>query len=342
MGYCLLGLFGVNMPMISGEGQKAFLRLQHEIIKASTDQSLFAWRMVPSIDLIPDGYRGAFSWTPANFAGCGRVVQTTDGRQSELTLTNKGLRIEVSLALYKPEDNLWIAFLDCAELENSMYRLGILLSKLGDDVYRRSYPRDILTQQGPQLRSIHTNRATIYITNLGTSPIAISRWGDPREKERDTFVVPACLEDEHGFLTTSTIYYPSPYLEVSENSLGPDLGQKYTSVTLKLTNRWWRDWSCAFKFQHERDFALQFIVLFGITDGTRVWSNLELAGDPKPILNHFTTSYLDPDNNISGLAIDGLSDRAILPLEDGLVVNLAIKKMIISGKVSHVVTITMT
>jgi hypothetical protein len=28
MAYCLLGLFGVNMPLLYGEGQKAFLRLQ--------------------------------------------------------------------------------------------------------------------------------------------------------------------------------------------------------------------------------------------------------------------------------------------------------------------------
>lgn len=41
--YCLLGIFGVNMPLIYGEGEKAFLRLQEEIIKESDDQSLLAW-----------------------------------------------------------------------------------------------------------------------------------------------------------------------------------------------------------------------------------------------------------------------------------------------------------
>ena len=43
MAYCLLGLFDVNMPLLYGEGQKAFLRLQEEIIKRSADQSIFAW-----------------------------------------------------------------------------------------------------------------------------------------------------------------------------------------------------------------------------------------------------------------------------------------------------------
>ena len=30
--YCLMGVFDVNMPLLYGEGQKAFMRLQHEIV----------------------------------------------------------------------------------------------------------------------------------------------------------------------------------------------------------------------------------------------------------------------------------------------------------------------
>ncbi|KAK5949483.1 hypothetical protein OHC33_009475 [Knufia fluminis] len=41
--YCLIGLFDVNMPLIYGEGEKAFIRLQEEIIQRSTDQTIFAW-----------------------------------------------------------------------------------------------------------------------------------------------------------------------------------------------------------------------------------------------------------------------------------------------------------
>ncbi|KAL9624806.1 MAG: hypothetical protein Q9204_007842, partial [Flavoplaca sp. TL-2023a] len=41
--YCLMGLYKVNMPLLYGEGGfKAFQRLQHEIIKVSEDESLFA------------------------------------------------------------------------------------------------------------------------------------------------------------------------------------------------------------------------------------------------------------------------------------------------------------
>ncbi|KAI6160372.1 hypothetical protein EDD17DRAFT_1887576 [Pisolithus thermaeus] len=41
--YSLMGLFGVNMPMLYGEGAKAFQRLQLEIIRVNGDYSIFAW-----------------------------------------------------------------------------------------------------------------------------------------------------------------------------------------------------------------------------------------------------------------------------------------------------------
>ena len=41
--YSLLGLFDVNMPLLYGEGHRAFRRLQLEIIKQSSDESILAW-----------------------------------------------------------------------------------------------------------------------------------------------------------------------------------------------------------------------------------------------------------------------------------------------------------
>ncbi len=41
--YSLLGLFEINMPLLYGEGNKAFVRLQEEILKSCGDYSLFAW-----------------------------------------------------------------------------------------------------------------------------------------------------------------------------------------------------------------------------------------------------------------------------------------------------------
>ncbi|KAK4221633.1 HET-domain-containing protein [Podospora fimiseda] len=41
--YSLMGIFGVNMAMLYGEGDRAFIRLQEEIIQRSDDDSIFAW-----------------------------------------------------------------------------------------------------------------------------------------------------------------------------------------------------------------------------------------------------------------------------------------------------------
>jgi hypothetical protein len=42
--YCLLGIFDVNMPLLYGEGSKAFLCLQEEIMRTSTDLSILLWQ----------------------------------------------------------------------------------------------------------------------------------------------------------------------------------------------------------------------------------------------------------------------------------------------------------
>jgi len=46
--YCLLGIFNVNIPLLYGEEEKAFRRLQEEIIRTTPDRSIFAWRLPKS------------------------------------------------------------------------------------------------------------------------------------------------------------------------------------------------------------------------------------------------------------------------------------------------------
>ncbi|KAK3367356.1 hypothetical protein B0T24DRAFT_491092, partial [Lasiosphaeria ovina] len=43
LAYSLMGIFDVHIPLLYGEGDRAFLRLQQEIIRASSDESLFCW-----------------------------------------------------------------------------------------------------------------------------------------------------------------------------------------------------------------------------------------------------------------------------------------------------------
>ena len=64
--YSLMGLFGVNMPTIYGEGDNAFKRLQEEIVKTSSDQTLFAWGKPLSDSFGHDMETGR--WPPGFFA----------------------------------------------------------------------------------------------------------------------------------------------------------------------------------------------------------------------------------------------------------------------------------
>ncbi|KAH7924802.1 hypothetical protein BV22DRAFT_1034771 [Leucogyrophana mollusca] len=48
MAYCLMGIFGVHLPILYGERERAFTRLQEEIMKHSDDTSLFDWVGRPS------------------------------------------------------------------------------------------------------------------------------------------------------------------------------------------------------------------------------------------------------------------------------------------------------
>lgn len=70
MAYCLMGIFDVNMPLLYGEGRKAFLRLQSEILSQTQDDSLFAWSADKALaKRFP--YRGLFASSPSEFAMCG-------------------------------------------------------------------------------------------------------------------------------------------------------------------------------------------------------------------------------------------------------------------------------
>jgi hypothetical protein len=47
--YSLLGIFDVNMPLLYGEREKSFRRLQEEIVKRSNDMTIFAWEQLTHV-----------------------------------------------------------------------------------------------------------------------------------------------------------------------------------------------------------------------------------------------------------------------------------------------------
>ncbi len=97
MAYCLLGIFDINMPLLYGEGSKAFIRLQEEIIKQFDDESLFAWQ---SSDVSETS--GLLAPSPAVFASSADIAPclTPDATQSmsgPLSVTSRGVRMKVPM-----------------------------------------------------------------------------------------------------------------------------------------------------------------------------------------------------------------------------------------------------
>ena len=72
--YSLMGLFDVNMPMIYGEREKAFLRLQQYIIQKSKNEPIFAW--TTEFPGNTKTYSGFFVSSLLAYASCSEIVQT--------------------------------------------------------------------------------------------------------------------------------------------------------------------------------------------------------------------------------------------------------------------------
>ncbi|KAL9621755.1 MAG: hypothetical protein Q9160_003873 [Pyrenula sp. 1 TL-2023] len=93
--YCLLGIFGINMPLLYGEGAKAFARLQEEIMKEESDQSIFAWGLKANRMRRENQLRGVLARSPAEFAEAGDVVPYIYGPATPFAMTNTGLQISL-------------------------------------------------------------------------------------------------------------------------------------------------------------------------------------------------------------------------------------------------------
>lgn len=133
--YCLLGIFQVHMPLLYGEGNNAFMRLQEVIIQETNDLSLFAWKSDEQQS--KQKFRGLLASSPAEFRDAGNVQRVLDGRLSdEFAVTNKGLRMHGGLS--RDSD---ILALDCFVVAKRKRKyLGIYVEKHGADLYARIQP----------------------------------------------------------------------------------------------------------------------------------------------------------------------------------------------------------
>ena len=151
--YSLMGLLGVNMPMLYGEGKKAFHRLQLEIIRTSNDQSIFAWscneREVRTGSILADD--------PSAFSNCskmelidpdefinslsrymaeGEVRSIEKDRLGTFPITNRGIQIWLILCPYLASHSVVQAWLPCRSSPSS--QPAVINLSLWDSNYHRS------------------------------------------------------------------------------------------------------------------------------------------------------------------------------------------------------------
>ena len=135
--YCLLGIFDVNMPLLYGEGEKAFLRLQEEIIKSTADASLFAWK-----NPVAGPPTGLLAPSPSCYVDSGmysgQVFETVNHTISTLA---GGIRVRLFRQLINGQQTLlYRACLPCGIGSSTTMRPAIHLKRLNfvlpeDNVY---------------------------------------------------------------------------------------------------------------------------------------------------------------------------------------------------------------
>ena len=168
--YSLMGLLDVNMPMLYGEGKKAFRRLQLEIIRASNDQSIFAWYS-------QEGEPGSIlADDPSDFQNCGEMelmghdefieflkedvpeeeLDSIEERLGSFPVTNRGIQIWLLLRPDAHFRTLFHAQLPCRHGRRGS-PMAIPLALWESNYYRRKVPYLGLFSPGapPQFRQVY-------------------------------------------------------------------------------------------------------------------------------------------------------------------------------------------
>ena len=178
--YSLMGLLDVNMPMLYGEGKKAFHRLQLEIIRTPNDQSIFAWgrhsKNVRTGSILADD--------PSLFEGCSRMElinpkEFIDVLRDSLYLsaeelpsinqdhfgvfpiTNRGIHIWLFLRPHRDFDSVFEAWLPC-RYGRWVPPVTINLALWNSNHYRYSSLLRYRTEQPLQFRQVYLRYQDTY------------------------------------------------------------------------------------------------------------------------------------------------------------------------------------
>jgi hypothetical protein len=147
--YCLLGIFDVNMPLLYGEEEKAFRRLQEEIIRSTADISVFAWKLPPEHSSESHDQRmlcGILAKEPAAFLTCGNYKSPFYRDLVDFSMSNNGVKLKGHVRLQMAPDEPgfhYILPLQCRNRVNGK-SMGIRLKKVGAEQFLRENPWELV------------------------------------------------------------------------------------------------------------------------------------------------------------------------------------------------------
>ncbi|KAJ2989305.1 hypothetical protein NUW58_g3539 [Xylaria curta] len=140
--YSLLGLFGISLPLIYGEGRlRAFNRLQRELITVYNDDSIFAWKAIPpSSNDFPGAHRkghnpgrGILALSIREFWDA-HSVKSFGFYGNSFSMTNRGLEINAKRWRCKDDPAKCLIRLNCGV--EPRRHIGIPLSHVSDSYER--------------------------------------------------------------------------------------------------------------------------------------------------------------------------------------------------------------
>lgn len=237
--YSLLGIFDINMPMLYGEEEKAFFRLQSEIISSCPDTTIFAW-------VRPRGqseqtskdprsmHHGVMASSPAFFQLCAKAASLAGESIYDFSMSNRGIKLRAQFRLFPLKDtNNNSLFLPVCRIRYEVY--GIRMRNTGGSCFVRqdayklfslgprpekiSFDSYLFTQIPPSNTGSEQTKDSIVMKSrdrvleivLPHSMKVLGRWPLEQWDEEDAvFFGPTRSSEDLGWASLAVAAWPNP------------------------------------------------------------------------------------------------------------------------------------
>lgn len=250
---CLLGIFGVHIPMIYGEGGvEAFIRLQKAIMEKSDDHSLFAWKQehgLPGHGLLassPVLFSESSSIVVFRRGGslvtdrAGNIIRSQPGDlSSAYRMTNRGLEIQLNLASTM-EGGEHIALLNCRET-GYIASIGIYIITLEDGRFVRTRLDQLVKRPWMNIRGLQpcipqsVYIPQLYLTKKPVQPVYRFQF-DEANSEDESYSLWRPLNPSNA-VKTSTSTFSSALLHSLWSKVSPVARQGFSFAAATSSGR---------------------------------------------------------------------------------------------------------